>query len=72
MTNDTASVQRAVEAVQLPNAKVESIDGCVIVQRVGSLPGSGTWTHQYGNIALPLSPAINWSSCRWVCCGMVV
>ncbi len=51
MTSDASSVLEAVEAAQLPNAHSESLAGCVIVQRVGPLPGSGSWTHQYGNVA---------------------
>ena len=50
MTNDAAAVEREVQSAKLSGAQVTSIDGCVLVQRVGSLPGSGTWTHQYGNI----------------------
>lgn len=51
MTEDGAATQRLVEAARLVNAKVELLDGLVVVERVGALPGSGTWTHQYGNVA---------------------
>ncbi len=51
MTTDADAAKAALASAALANAKIDSIDGCVIVQRVGSLPGSGTWTHQYGNVA---------------------
>ena len=51
MTNDETKLAAEVRAAGLVNAQVETVSGCVIVQRVGSLPGSGFWTHQYGNMA---------------------
>ncbi len=50
LNSSEASVLTHVQSLGLAKAKVQAGDGCVIVQREGSLPGSGTWTHQYGNI----------------------
>lgn len=35
----------------LPNAKLRTVDGAVLITREGSLPGSGDWTHAYGDVA---------------------
>lgn len=35
----------------LPNANIQSVSGAILVVREGALPGAGSWTHQYGNIA---------------------
>ncbi|MBZ0254709.1 PQQ-binding-like beta-propeller repeat protein [bacterium] len=40
-----------LRALDMPNAKIVESDGLVRWVRVGALPGSGDWTHNYGNIA---------------------
>ena len=40
-----------VERRQLARAEVAVSDLGVVVRRVGSLPGAGTWTHQNGDVA---------------------
>ncbi|MCA9174134.1 MAG: PQQ-binding-like beta-propeller repeat protein [Planctomycetales bacterium] len=40
-----------VGQLQLEQAKVEVTEFGVLVRRVGALPGSADWTHQYGDIA---------------------
>jgi outer membrane protein assembly factor BamB len=42
---------RDVENLELARAEVTHTAGGVVVRRVGALPGSADWTHQYGNIA---------------------
>jgi len=41
----------AVEEANLPRAELVEGGGYCLLRRVGRLPGSGDWTHQYGNIA---------------------
>ena len=41
----------AVEAAKLPRGKLDVTDGGALLVREGALPGAGTWTHLYGNIA---------------------
>ncbi len=40
-----------IEAMQLEQAHVEVLAHSVCVRRVGALPGSADWTHQYGDVA---------------------
>lgn len=40
-----------VQALDLEQAEVTISDHSVVVRRVGKLPGSADWTHQYGNVA---------------------
>ncbi len=40
-----------VKAIDLEQAEITRTPNCVVVKRVGPLPGSSDWTHQYGNIA---------------------
>ncbi len=49
--DDGDSVEKQIAAASLENAQVDRQPWGVRVKRAGSLPGSGTWTHQYGNIA---------------------
>ncbi len=35
----------------LAGLKVENLDSTVILKRTGPVPGSGNWTHQYGDVA---------------------
>lgn len=42
---------RTIESCQLANAKTEIEDGYLLLSREEALPGSGDWTHQYGNVA---------------------
>ncbi len=51
---DEAQASRLVEQVRkcgLEGAKVARAGRDVALRREGSLPGAGTWTHQYGNVA---------------------
>ncbi|WP_419189974.1 PQQ-binding-like beta-propeller repeat protein [Stieleria marina] len=40
-----------IESLELEQAEIERLDSGVFVTRVGSLPGSADWTHQYGDIS---------------------
>ncbi len=42
---------KRIEALQLEQAQVEVRDYGVCVRRVGALPGSADWTHQYGDVS---------------------
>jgi len=42
---------RAVKEAGLAKAKVEASGRFVLLRREGGLPGSGDWTHQYGDVA---------------------
>ncbi len=46
-----ASVKALVSQSKLPKAELETHSWGLAVKRVGALPGSGSWTHQYGNMA---------------------
>jgi outer membrane protein assembly factor BamB len=49
--SDPKSVADRVSAMNLEQAEVTVRSYGVLVRRVGALPGSADWTHQYGNIA---------------------
>ncbi|MEQ1825640.1 MAG: PQQ-binding-like beta-propeller repeat protein [Pirellula sp.] len=49
--NKIESMAKKLESIGLEQASVCRTDFGVVVQRVGALPGSADWTHQYGNIA---------------------
>ena len=40
-----------VNALELEQAEIEILPAGVVVRRVGALPGSDDWTHQYGDVA---------------------
>ena len=40
-----------LNAIQLEQAEIKRTPNSIVVKRVGPLPGSSDWTHQYGNIA---------------------
>jgi len=40
-----------IRALQLEKAEIEVSDASVCVRRVGPLPGTADWTHQYGDVA---------------------
>ena len=44
-------IARAVTALNLEQAEVSITEESVSVRRVGPLPGSADWTHQYGDVA---------------------
>ncbi|MGE3780867.1 MAG: PQQ-binding-like beta-propeller repeat protein, partial [Pirellulaceae bacterium] len=48
---EAGSVHRKILAARLERADVKRSSHGVIVRRVGPLPGAGTWTHRYGDIA---------------------
>ncbi len=48
---DKVSAREAIVAMNLEQAVVEDCALGVVVRRVGALPGSADWTHQYGDIA---------------------
>ncbi len=50
-TENRAGIAAVIKAMNLEQAHVEITDDSVIVRRVGALPGSADWTHQYGDIA---------------------
>lgn len=45
------ALRQRVQALDLEQARVRVTDTGIVVERVGPLPGAGTWTHQYGNVA---------------------
>ncbi len=47
---DQAKIAATIEAMKLEQAEVSVAQNGVIVRRVGALPGSADWTHQYGDI----------------------
>ena len=46
-----AELADKVRSFQLEQAEIETGQHGVIVRRIGALPGSGDWTHQYGDVA---------------------
>lgn len=48
---DAEQLAARIEALKLEQAQVEVRDYGVCVRRVGALPGSADWTHQYGDVA---------------------
>lgn len=48
---DRRGLAQRVEAMSLEQAEVTVGKHGVIVRRVGALPGSANWTHQYGDVA---------------------
>ena len=46
-----AGIAAMIKAMNLEQAHVEITDDSVLVRRIGALPGSADWTHQYGDIA---------------------
>ncbi len=51
VTNDRDQIAEQIEALELEQAKVQIHPHGVSVIRVGALPGSADWTHQYGDVA---------------------
>jgi outer membrane protein assembly factor BamB len=47
----TAKLVERVSALNLEQAHIDVLPGSVCVRRVGPLPGSADWTHQYGDVA---------------------
>ena len=50
-TNQHDQIATQIEALELEQAKVQIHTHGVSVTRVGALPGSADWTHQYGDVA---------------------
>ncbi len=48
---DAEQLAARIEDLKLEQAQVEVRDYGVCVRRVGALPGSSDWTHQYGDVA---------------------
>ncbi|MCA9183161.1 MAG: PQQ-binding-like beta-propeller repeat protein [Planctomycetales bacterium] len=48
---DAERLAARIEALKLEQAQIEVRDYGVCVRRVGALPGSSDWTHQYGDVA---------------------
>lgn len=44
-------IMAQVKTMQLDQAEVTQTPYGIVVKRVGALPGSADWTHQYGNVA---------------------
>lgn len=44
-------IATSIRSMNLPQAEVSTTDIAVVVKRVGRIPGSDDWTHQYGDIA---------------------
>jgi len=49
--NEASSLAALIEQLALPGARVERAGEGLLLWRDGALPGAGTWTHQYGDIA---------------------
>ncbi len=49
--SDNGALTALLAAAQLPGLTLHDSDGQIMLAREGALPGAGTWTHQYGNIA---------------------
>ncbi|WP_373652311.1 PQQ-binding-like beta-propeller repeat protein [Schlesneria sp. DSM 10557] len=47
---DREQLIQQVAALELESAEIERAEHGIVVRRVGALPGSGTWTHQNGDI----------------------
>ena len=47
---DRSQIAASVKAMNLEQAEVSIAEHGVVVRRVGALPGSADWTHQYGDI----------------------
>jgi len=47
----SSSVIASFSTSNLPRARIALAEGGLLVMRDGALPGSGDWTHTYGNIA---------------------
>ena len=50
-THDREQISTQIQALELEQAKVQIHSHGVSVIRVGALPGSADWTHQYGDVA---------------------
>lgn len=48
---DAGPVHKRLAQLGLAKARLAQVDGAVVVTREGSLPGAGSWTHAYGDIA---------------------
>lgn len=48
--DNRSTLAENVQAMKLEQAEVTVADHGVVVRRVGALPGSADWTHQYGDI----------------------
>jgi outer membrane protein assembly factor BamB len=48
---DQPELLSRLKALALPKADVQQSEFGLVIRRTGSLPGAGTWTHQYGNVA---------------------
>lgn len=49
--DDRREIANRVESLKLEQAQVAVGPHGVMIRRVGALPGSGDWTHQYGDVA---------------------
>lgn len=49
--DDRPRLKEDVAALQLEQAQIEDGSHGVIIRKVGRLPGSADWTHQYGDVA---------------------
>jgi outer membrane protein assembly factor BamB len=49
-SDNRSQIAETIQAMQLEQAEVTVTDFGVVVRRVGALPGSADWTHQYGYI----------------------
>jgi len=50
-TQQRSIFSRQFKELELPCGKIENDGNLTLLRRVGSLPGSAPWTHQYGDIA---------------------
>ncbi|MBL4886702.1 MAG: hypothetical protein JKY95_19525 [Planctomycetaceae bacterium] len=52
---DYSQLTASIAGKQLAQADLKQIDGLAILTRVGSLPGSADWTHEYGDASNTLT-----------------
>jgi len=50
ISGDSEAFAADIRQLDLPKAVVRAESRCVLLEREGALPGSASWTHQYGDI----------------------
>jgi len=50
-SDEISTIKQNIQKADMPKAVLRESDGFSLLVRDGSLPGSGDWTHQYGDIA---------------------
>jgi outer membrane protein assembly factor BamB len=45
------NLYRQLANADLPGCRIDDLDRALVIQRIGAVPGSADWTHQYGDVA---------------------